>query len=124
MKRCSKCKKWKDESGFGRNSSHKDGLSYQCKQCDCDYSRVYYRRNKTGVKKYYSYEECHRVVDGVKEKLCRRCKRWKAGSEFYKKRKHKDGLQWCCKECADKATNECRRRRLAAVGGVELKQRA
>ena len=62
------------------------------------------------MKKYYRYEQCHRVVEGVREKRCRKCGKWKAESEFYKKRKHKDGLANRCKECANKATNKSRKR--------------
>ncbi|MFB0554221.1 MAG: hypothetical protein ACETWQ_13015 [Phycisphaerae bacterium] len=65
------------------------------------------------MKRYYTYEEAQRIVNGVKEKRCRRCRKWKAESEFYKKQRHKDGLAVWCKECSDKATNKCRRRRMA-----------
>jgi hypothetical protein len=51
----------------------------------------------------------------VRQKRCRRCKKWKPESDYYKKRKHKDGLAVWCKECADKATNDCRRRRTAML---------
>jgi hypothetical protein len=47
----------------------------------------------------------------VKQKRCSKCKRWKAESDFYKRRRHKDGLAVWCKECSDKATNKCHRRR-------------
>jgi hypothetical protein len=49
----------------------------------------------------------------VKQKRCARCKKWKAEGGFYKHLRHKDGLAVWCKECANKATNNCRRRRLA-----------
>jgi hypothetical protein len=67
------------------------------------------------MKKYFRYEERHRVVSGVPEKRCRRCRKWRPESLFYQKRKHKDGLAVWCKECADKATNACRRRRTALL---------
>ncbi|MFC1739712.1 hypothetical protein ACFL1G_11810 [Planctomycetota bacterium] len=115
MKRCSKCKKLKDESKFSKNRSRKDGLRYWCKKCNREYGRNYYRyrRKRKGVKIYRSYEECHRVVGGAKEKQCNICGKWKAESQFYKHRRHKDGLTVCCKECADKATNKARKQRLA-----------
>ena len=75
--------------------------------------RERYKKERKGLKKYYRYEECHRVVDGVKQKRCRRCKKWRAESDFYKKHKHKDGLSEWCKECANKATNKARKKRLA-----------
>jgi len=76
------------------------------------------RRKKEGrdLKQYYRYEECHRVIDGLKEKRCRKCKRWKAESDFYKRRRHKDGLAVWCKECANKAVNKARKKRRMANG--------
>jgi len=114
MKQCSKCEKWKPENAFGKRRRLKDGLSYWCKNCLREYGRRHNKTDGRPLKKYYRYEECHRVVDGVKQRRCRRCRKWKPESEFYKKRKHKDGLAVYCKQCTDKATNDCRRRRLTA----------
>lgn len=114
MKQCSKCKKWKDESEFGKQSRHKDGLSYWCKDCKREYARRYYKKEGKPAKKYYKFEQRHRIVDGVSQKLCCRCKKWKPENEFYKRSRHKDGFAVWCKECADEATNACRRRRTAA----------
>jgi hypothetical protein len=115
MKRCSKCKCWKDESAFGKDRSKKDGLSRWCKDCDRAYWRKKYRKNKGGrVRRYLKYKQRHRVVGGVKEKRCCTCGKWKPQSGFYKMRRHKDGLAARCKRCSDKATNKARKRRLAA----------
>jgi hypothetical protein len=111
QKRCTKCKKWKDESKFGRDSKNKDGLGYVCKDCVRAYMRERCKKEGKGLKQYYRYEECHRVVDGVKQKRCRRCKSWKTESEFYKNRSCKDGLQFRCKACSDKATNKAHKKR-------------
>lgn len=113
MKRCTNCKKLKDESEFYKNRTGKDGLAAECKNCQRARGRQYYKRHRRDLKRYYSYEQSHRVVDGVKEKRCRRCKMWKAEGKFYKKQRNKDGLADWCKECADKATNKARKRRLA-----------
>lgn len=113
MKQCTKCKKWKDHSEFSIERTGKDGLRSWCKKCRCEYMHKYYRRNRRSVTKYRSYEESHRLVDGVKEKRCSSCKKWRPESEFYKQRHTKDGLTVRCKKCADKATNLCRKRRLA-----------
>ncbi len=115
MKRCSKCKKRKTESEFGKKRQSKDGLKSWCKKCESEYARKYYWGNRGDVKKYYTYEKAHRTREGVKEKRCRRCRKWKAESEFYKKRSHKDGLAYQCKPCADKASNKSRRKRGLAV---------
>ena len=74
------------------------------------------RNGKDGksVKKYNRYGEIHRGVRGVTPKLCRRGRKWKAGSMYYKRRRSKDGLYVWCKECANKATNKSRRQRTAA----------
>ena len=113
MKQCSKCKKRKDESEFHKNNKHKNGLNTRCKKCTRDYARNRYRKAKGSVKKYHRYEERHRVVDGVEQKKCSKCKKWKAESDFYKRRRHNDGLAVCCKECADKASIKSRKQRLA-----------
>ncbi len=115
QKRCSKCEKWKEESKFGKNTRQNDGLKSWCK--DCGRAVMWERNKKEGkdLRKNYRYEECHRVVDGVKQKRCRRCKNWKAESDFYKQRRHKDGLAVWCKECANKATNKSRKKRRTAV---------
>ena len=113
MKRCSKCKKWKDESEFSKQPSRKDGLRCWCKKCECEYIHKYYRRDRKNVKKYRRYEEYHRVVNGVKQKKCTKCKRWKPEDEFYKNRKPKDGLAWRCKKCISGGNRKPRERRLA-----------
>jgi hypothetical protein len=100
QKRCNKCEKWKDESEFARHRYSKDGLSHVCKECKRVYAREHNNKEGKGLKnKYYIYGECHRVVEGVKQKLCTKCKRWKAESDFYKELRCKDGLRYVCKEC-------------------------
>ncbi|MHC4464229.1 MAG: hypothetical protein ACYS6W_09910 [Planctomycetota bacterium] len=113
MKRCSKCKKLKDESEFSKRGSRKDVLRCWCKKCESQYSHKYYRRNRREVRKQRSYEEFHRIADGVKQKLCNKCKQWKPEDEFHKRRKSKDGLQWYCKVCLNEAAREYREQRLA-----------
>ena len=58
---------------------------------------------KLGLKKRLRYDECHRVVNGAKEKLCRNCRKWRGESQFSKNRNSKDGLIGLCKECSNKA---------------------
>jgi len=57
---------------------------------------------RLGLQKRLKYEECHRVVNGAKEKLCGDCKTWKRESQFDKDPSTKDGLRWQCKECGSK----------------------
>jgi hypothetical protein len=65
------------------------------------------------MKTYLPYAERHRVVGGVRQKLCNKCEEWKDESRFYKRSIHRDGLSVTCKECSNKATNKSRRRRAA-----------
>jgi hypothetical protein len=115
QKYCIKCNKWKGENQYFKNSINKDGLGLWCNDCKREDKREFYRKMGKGLKTYRRYEEYHRVVGGVKQKKCRKCKRWKTESEFYKTKRNKDGLQVTCKACSDKATNKSRKkRRLAA----------
>ena len=113
QKCCIKCRKWKDEIQFGKDSKSKDGLRYWCKDCVREDMRERYKKEGKGLKQYYRYEESHRNVDGVNQKRCSRCKKWKTESDFYKLRSKKDGLAVWCKECSDKATNKAHKKRLA-----------
>ena len=113
QKRCTKCKKWKDEIQFNKNIKSKDRLGSNCKDCQRAYIRERYKKEGKGLKQYYRYEECHRVVGGVKQKRCRRCKRWKAENQYYKHNRCKDGLSMRCKECANTATKKSLKKRLA-----------
>jgi len=67
---------------------------------------------KLGLKKRLRYEECHRIANGLKQKLCRTCRRWKSESEFYKDRSQKDGLLGRCKKCSSKAAKKSRKKKL------------
>ena len=109
MKQCTKCQKLKDESEFYKAQKRQGGLRPWCKKCEREYACKYYTR----LKKYLRYEERHRVVEGVKEKRCCKCRKWKAESEFYKRQRYKDGLEERCKVCSDKAVRKSRERRLA-----------
>ena len=113
QKRCSKCEKQKDESEFGKNRKNKDGVRCRCKECMRVDMQERYKQKRGSVKKYNKYKDLHRVAGGVKQKRCGKCKKWKAENQYYKHNRHKDGLSVWCKECANKATNKARKRRLA-----------
>ena len=73
------------------------------------------KKGKDLKKKYYIYKKYHRFVEGVKQKLCKRCKKWKAEGDFYKERRQKDGLQYLCKICVIRDTNKSHKKRRMAV---------
>lgn len=43
MKRCSRCREYKDESDYHKNTSKPDGLYNYCKECTSFYKRSYRR---------------------------------------------------------------------------------
>ena len=51
LKRCanSKCNEWKDRSEFNSNKKAKDGLSWQCRDCEHKRGEKYYQDNKEKV---------------------------------------------------------------------------
>ena len=103
MKRCTKCKKSKDKSQFGKDKRLKDGLSYWCIKCEQEYQHAYYLRTSKATRRNFKYEDSHRVVGGVKQKLCRKCRKWKAEREFHTNLISRDGLKATCKKCAKKS---------------------
>ena len=109
QKRCTKCKAWKEESEFHKDHARRDGLTIYCKGCVKAYEQKRRGKNRKAVREYLRYEERHRIVRTIKEKLCSRCKQWKYESEFYKNRRSKDGLSLCCKECESKRTDHKRK---------------
>lgn len=45
-KKCNKCKKVKPLEDFNNSLKTKDGKGYQCRQCDSDHCKKYYREHK------------------------------------------------------------------------------
>jgi hypothetical protein len=106
QKLCTQCRKWKKENGFHKNRTSRDGLSSRCKECSKTTARERYRPNGKRLGRYFRYEERHRTVNGVKEKFCRKCRKWKKESDFYNCRSAKDGLDNWCKKCAYKPASK------------------
>jgi len=46
MKKCTKCLLEKNESEFSTNKQKKDGLNYKCKECQREYFKQHYEKNK------------------------------------------------------------------------------
>lgn len=109
-KLCCRCKQWKYESHFSRNCRTKDGLSFRCKECERKHARQRFEQQRVGARRNLRYEDRHRVVNGVKEKFCRKCSKWKTESEFYRNRSARDGLNDRCKKCSYKAVGKSRKK--------------
>ncbi len=62
----------------------------------------------------HRHEHGHRVVDDMRQKLCRKCGQWKAETEFHKNASRKDGLARWCKACRANAARKSRERRADA----------
>jgi hypothetical protein len=99
IKQCTKCKELKDKSEFNKNRSCKDGLSVWCKKCLGNYARKHYLENSKPFKRYLRYEEMNRTIDGIKQKRCTKCKKWKDKSKFHKRPDTKSGIYSWCKDC-------------------------
>jgi hypothetical protein len=62
MKICTKCKQEKDESSFYVDRSHKDGLSYYCKDCARKRGRDFYHNNPNQKNKVVTRSKANRIV--------------------------------------------------------------
>jgi len=68
-KRCSTCKETKAVSAFGRDSTKKDGLRSECKECAREYNRVYRAANSEKLR------EAKRVYYAANSEKAREAKR-------------------------------------------------
>lgn len=117
QKLCPQCKNWKDESRFCTSRKSTDGLQWRCRDCESKYARKRYERIRKSAIRYLRYEDCHRLVNRVKEKLCRKCRKWKRENEFYKDTSGKDSLMSRCKKCTYKPAKKSHKKRRPAVKG-------
>ena len=115
QKYCTKCKKWKGESEFSIDRANRDGLNIRCRDCDRAYAQARYRkyRKRKKVKVYLRFEDRHRIIKGVKQKLCTKCRKWKKEIAYYKSSSEKDGFMGRCKKCTYKPAKKSRKRRSA-----------
>jgi hypothetical protein len=104
QKYCIKCNKWKDVSEFNIDRDKRDGLNIKCRDCDIAYQAELRRkyRSRRKVRIYLRLEQRHRIINGVKEKCCSKCGRWKSESEYYKGKSTQDGLSAWCRKCSQK----------------------
>lgn len=68
---CSKCKKEKPISEFGKNKAKKDGLQTECKECKSAYNKLHYQKNKETylAKARESSKECEDYIREIKSSL-------------------------------------------------------
>jgi len=94
MKICTKCKKLKPVSEFGKDKYSNGGLTGACKKC----------RNKVAKKRQRRYVALNKKkgvsLKGIADKKCYICKKKKQASEFRKDITQKDGIGASCKKCS------------------------
>lgn len=75
-KTCFKCKRELLSEMFSKNSRRKDGLQTHCKDCQLEYKRSHYERNKDDyLKKSYARKKAYReeFLDFLKTQKCKDC---------------------------------------------------
>lgn len=111
QKYCTTCKRWKVESDFRKDRAKRDGLRIRCRDCDDAYEQEYRRQHRGDVREYLTFEQRHRIVNGVKQKLCGKCNQWKDENRFSRNRSSRDGLGFRCKECDNTQKSHERQRK-------------
>jgi hypothetical protein len=81
-------------------------LGSRCRDCE--------RQKAGGGRRNLRYEDRHRVVKGIRQKLCSKCNRWKNETAFYKDGLARDGLNGWCRKCVCEAARASYKRRSAA----------
>ncbi len=99
QKYCTACRQWRNEGDFRKDRAKRDGLKIKCRDCDNAYQHEYQRKRQGYIRKYLKFEERHRTVGGLRQKLCTGCKRWKDEGDFHRDRSFRDGLALQCIEC-------------------------
>lgn len=101
MKKCSKCKKEKEDYDFNPSNHTEDGTTHRCKDCINLYERKYYKNNRDRIRN-------RKKISDKNSKLCKNCGREQPLNCFYKDMIKKDGLNYRCKECVSKANKNRR----------------
>lgn len=98
MLKCAKCKEYKKEKQFLKQSKRKRGFQYWCKSCANDYNRKYHA-GQIEVKKRRKFDDIHRIVKKQKQKLCIVCGKWKNYNGFASDKRTTDKVRAYCKKC-------------------------
>ena len=65
--------------------------------------------SRTTAKRNIINKQQHRTVEGIRQKLCKKCNEWKPESEFHKNSSSKDNLAADCKICKNNAAKQRRK---------------
>lgn len=106
---CSKCGLEKDESQFRVDNKSKDKLGYWCKDCDRDYKREYYAKNRDKLRSEFKVK--YKNDESLREKTRLRNQKWidehkdqfKATHRVYKNdlQNFVDSLKTPCAKCGE-----------------------
>lgn len=94
MKACPKCKIDKPHGDFYKDKNKKDGLHYNCK--DCENIKT---KNKQDRYKNLNSKKDFKTLGEIYYKTCFKCQETKLGKNFPKNFSSKDGFRTICKEC-------------------------
>ena len=101
QKRCTMCKKWKEEREFHKDRARTDGLKIRCKDCERVYQHKLAGKDGINIGRRLKFEQRHRTLRGVKQKLCSCCERWKDESQYHRNTNSNDRLHTHCKKCCN-----------------------
>lgn len=107
QKFCTKCKTWRNESEFGKNSTSKDGLSTWCRECQkiYDMSRAE-KRNEQHRRLIQQKKEAEKRYDSEGKPLqkCSCCGKWKMLdiNNFALQKGNINGFKGVCRVCVKK----------------------
>lgn len=90
-KRCAHCKEIKSKDNYVKNKIRKDGLNYQCKNCDKESKIKGRNKNKEKNKNL--------IINITEIKQCYMCKEIKTKNNFSKRLASVDSLEGFCKVC-------------------------
>lgn len=94
---CGRCNRSLDRSKFGKNAASKDGLKWECKECDSEAQRVRLEARKSRSPEQVNADRVRLRPDGLKK--CFKCHEVKPLDKFGKSMSQADGLASRCREC-------------------------
>jgi|GEM_PF-605043 len=118
---CTKCGEEKPLGQFSKSKNCRLGVVPRCKACTHQYylahrSEIIAKNSAVTIKKYAPIKEANAKKRAAQikalinriEKRCSKCGAVKLRSDFYKSRKHTDGMKVYCKACCKKENRPSR----------------